>query len=341
MIKALIFDFDGTLVDSSEGIFYTARKVMENLGFKTDKTDEEMRGFVGPMLPDCFRQVFHLEEKYIENAVEEYRRIYKEKGFKMLHYYDGASRVLEKAKEKGIKLAIATNKNQSVIDDCISYLECENLFDAVVGTDNKEKKNKSQALGAALLALGVKNEEALMVGDTYGDLEGAKNNNVPFLGVLWGFGFRRKDNLENVIESFDEIEKLILSEEKMIEKIETSKAPKAIGPYSQGVKFKDLVFLSGQIPIIPETGLIKEGTAAEQAEQVFLNIKEVLKEAGTDLSKVIKATVFLSDMNDFNSVNTVYASFFSSSRVLPARSAVEVSRLPKDVKVEIEVIATI
>ena len=127
----------------------------------------------------------------------------------------------------------------------------------------------------------------------------------------------------------------------MIEKVETKNAPAAIGPYSQAVKVNGMLYCSGQIPIDPVTGNIVEGDVKAQAEQVFKNIKAVLAEAGTDETKVVKATVFLKSMDDFAAVNEVYASFFSSSSVLPARSAVAVQKLPKDVMVEVEVIAVL
>ncbi|MFA6689057.1 MAG: RidA family protein [Sphaerochaetaceae bacterium] len=120
--------------------------------------------------------------------------------------------------------------------------------------------------------------------------------------------------------------------------IATNAAPAAIGPYSQAVSAGGFVFASGQIPVDPATGVVVEGSAAEQARQVFENIKAVLLAAGSSLSQVVKATVFLKDMNDFATVNDVYATYFEEC-ILPARSAVQVARLPKDVKVEIEVIA--
>jgi 2-iminobutanoate/2-iminopropanoate deaminase len=120
--------------------------------------------------------------------------------------------------------------------------------------------------------------------------------------------------------------------------IATNAAPAAIGPYSQAVSAGGFVFASGQIPVDPATGVVVEGSAAEQARQVFENIKAVLLAAGSSLSQVVKATVFLKDMNDFATVNDVYATYFEGC-ILPARSAVQVARLPKDVKVEIEVIA--
>ncbi len=122
--------------------------------------------------------------------------------------------------------------------------------------------------------------------------------------------------------------------------VNTEKAPAAIGPYSQAIIAAPFVFTSGQLPVDPKTNELVGGDAANQAKQVFENMKAVLSEAGTDLSKVVKATVFLKDMDDFAAVNAVYASYFGEG-ILPARSAVQVARLPKDVAVEIEMIALI
>lgn len=121
--------------------------------------------------------------------------------------------------------------------------------------------------------------------------------------------------------------------------ISTPKAPAAIGPYSQAIVTGNLLFSSGQIPIDPATGNIVEADITVQATQVFENIKAVLEEAGTSLDKVVKTTCFLSDMGNFAKVNEVYTKYFTKEP--PARSAVEVARLPKDVMVEIEVIAEI
>lgn len=125
----------------------------------------------------------------------------------------------------------------------------------------------------------------------------------------------------------------------MIEKIETKNAPSAIGPYSQAVKANGFIFASGQIPVDPATGAIVEGSAAEQAKQCFKNIKAVLEAASSDITRVVKATVFLKDIKDFVPVNEVYSEAFKDATILPARSAVEVANLPKGAKVEIEVIA--
>lgn len=126
----------------------------------------------------------------------------------------------------------------------------------------------------------------------------------------------------------------------MITRIETDKAPAAIGPYSQAVRAGNLVFVSGQIPIDPAVGSIVEGGIAEQTHQVFRNISAILQEAGADFASVAKTTVFLKDMNDFQTVNSIYAEYMKG-QILPARSAVQAARLPKDVMIEVELIAAI
>lgn len=119
--------------------------------------------------------------------------------------------------------------------------------------------------------------------------------------------------------------------------ISTTKAPAAIGPYSQAVRVGNLVYTSGQIPINPETGVFAEGGIKEQTRQSLLNVKAILEAAGLTMSDVVKTTVFMADMNDFADMNAVYAEFFSEP--YPARSAVAVKALPKGALVEIEVVA--
>lgn len=119
--------------------------------------------------------------------------------------------------------------------------------------------------------------------------------------------------------------------------ISTEKAPAAVGPYSQGVSTGNLIFTSGQLPIVPETGELITGDIQKAARQSLENVKEILAEAGATLEDVIKVTVFVSDMNNFSLINEVYAEFFSNHK--PARSLVEVSKLPKNGEIEIEAIA--
>lgn len=119
--------------------------------------------------------------------------------------------------------------------------------------------------------------------------------------------------------------------------ISTTKAPAAIGPYSQAIEVGNLVFCSGQIPIVPETGNIVEGGIEEQAHQALKNVSNLLEVAGLSMKNVVKTSVFLADMGDFATVNGIYAQYFSEP--YPARSAVAVKTLPKNVMIEVEVIA--
>jgi 2-iminobutanoate/2-iminopropanoate deaminase len=123
----------------------------------------------------------------------------------------------------------------------------------------------------------------------------------------------------------------------MREVIATPNAPQAIGPYSQAIRANGFVFVSGQIPLNPATGQIIEGGVAEQTERALANLEAVLKAAGSALDQVVRTTVYLKDMGEFAAMNEVYARFFP--REAPARATVEVARLPKDVRVEIDAIA--
>ena len=125
----------------------------------------------------------------------------------------------------------------------------------------------------------------------------------------------------------------------MKEIISTDKAPAAIGPYSQAVKVGNLLFTSGMIPIDPESNTLVEGGIEIQAERALNNVKALLEASGTSLDKVVKTVVFIKNMDDFAKVNEIYAKYFTSD--FPARSCVEVARLPKDVLIEIEAIAEI
>ncbi|PRZ13221.1 endoribonuclease L-PSP [Laceyella sediminis] len=122
----------------------------------------------------------------------------------------------------------------------------------------------------------------------------------------------------------------------MLVKVETSNAPQAIGPYVQAMEMGDLIFTSGQIPLTPAGELVGKGIE-EQTHQVLKNIQAVLLAAGSDLNHVIKTTLFIKDMNQFQIINRIYAEYFNEHK--PARSCVEVARLPKDVLIEMEVIA--
>ncbi|HEX9062813.1 MAG TPA: RidA family protein [Clostridia bacterium] len=119
--------------------------------------------------------------------------------------------------------------------------------------------------------------------------------------------------------------------------ISTENAPKAIGPYSQGIKAGNFIFTSGQIPVNPASGTVDSEDVEKQTRQVLINLKNVLEAAGASLSDVVKTTVFIKNMNDFARINSVYEEYFKAP--YPARSCVEIARLPKDVLIEIEAVA--
>jgi 2-iminobutanoate/2-iminopropanoate deaminase len=125
----------------------------------------------------------------------------------------------------------------------------------------------------------------------------------------------------------------------MREIVSTDKAPGAIGPYSQAIKTGGMIFCSGQIPIDPETGEFVSNDITEQTEQVLKNLSAVLEAGGTNLTNVVKTTVFLADMSDFAAMNEVYGRYFSENK--PARATVQAARLPRDARVEIECIAVV
>lgn len=119
--------------------------------------------------------------------------------------------------------------------------------------------------------------------------------------------------------------------------VSTDKAPGAIGPYSQAIKTDSMVFVSGQLAMDPQTGVLVGGDVQDETRQALMNLQAILEASGSNLSSVVKTTVFISDMNDFPKINEVYAEFFINEQ--PARACVEVARLPKDARVEIEAIA--
>jgi 2-iminobutanoate/2-iminopropanoate deaminase len=121
--------------------------------------------------------------------------------------------------------------------------------------------------------------------------------------------------------------------------ISTPHAPAAIGPYSQAIVYNGFAYLSGQIPLDPATGQVIEGDVTAQTERVFANMKSVLEACGSSFAQVLKTTVFIKDMGEFSKVNEVYAKYFDANP--PARSTVEVARLPRDVRVEIEAVAIV
>jgi 2-iminobutanoate/2-iminopropanoate deaminase len=123
----------------------------------------------------------------------------------------------------------------------------------------------------------------------------------------------------------------------MLSAVSTESAPKALGPYSQGIRAGQFLFVSGQVPIDPQTGALVQGNISDQTSRVFQNIGEILKAGGASFQHVVRTTVYLADLGDFSAMNDVYATFFTPPQ--PARSTIQAARLPRDARIEVDVIA--
>lgn len=195
MVEAVIFDFDGTLVDSSPGIFHTALYSVRQLGITQEFSDEELRRFVGPPLKQCFRDAFNLDPALIDDAVRLYRAEYDRAGRAMMDLFPGMTETLQALKAMGLKLGVASYKYESLIRCCIQERGVAKYFSSVHGLDMAETLTKAQILELTVTDLGVPAERVCMVGDTENDLKGAEGAGTQFIGVSYGFGFREADGI--------------------------------------------------------------------------------------------------------------------------------------------------
>ncbi len=196
MIKAVLFDLDGTLFDSSPGIFHTANYTMETLGFPTIDDNEQMKKFVGPPLRECFRITYGTPEEYLDRCVEVYREEYNRTGMHMMYMYEGMRELLEHLKRRKYLTGICTNKMMELTERIVLEQEIGDLFDTVQGTDSRGTVTKTDCILNAMDELGVTPDQVLMVGDTKNDSDGAKAAGVRFCGVTYGFGFSRISDID-------------------------------------------------------------------------------------------------------------------------------------------------
>ncbi len=342
MVKAVIFDFDGTICDSSKGIMECALRTVETIGYDTSSyTEDYLRRFIGPPLRDCFRITFSVPEEKIEECVETYRRFYNEKGMFEMAPYQGIRELLYALRALSIKTAVATNKMEELAVRCIKSQHMEDCFDVIKGPETDGGITKSDVILNAIEALGVEKNEVIMVGDTFNDRGGALEAGVDFVGVEWGFGFSEREKydftlVKNPSQILEKVITINNKEKIMIERVDTPLGPKAVGPYSQAVKANGFMFVSGVLALDAATGELKGDNAREQAEQIFKNAKAIISSGGGKFENTVKAVVYLKNIADFASVNAVYAEAFKDAAVLPARCAFAVAALPKNALVEIE-----
>jgi phosphoglycolate phosphatase len=194
----LLFDLDGTLLNTSVGIFETAIYTMNALGFEELK-DEDLRRFVGPPLRDCFKVAFDLDDHLVPEAVDIYRRHYDDNGglYKAEHY-EGMVELLETLKEKGYLLAVATLKAEVLAVDVLKHFKLDTYFEVIGGSDLHGSYSKADIIKTVMKKLDISSDDTvILIGDTPHDLEGSKEANVDFVAVNWGFGDFSMYNLED------------------------------------------------------------------------------------------------------------------------------------------------
>ncbi|HPX28517.1 MAG TPA: HAD-IA family hydrolase [Sphaerochaeta sp.] len=187
--KAAIFDFDGTIMDTSPGIFATANAAIESLGLQPEEDRSILARFVGPPIRDSFVAVYNLEESLIGKAVERYRAIYDRTGRFGAELYEGIDRTLAALKDAGYRVAIATLKPEPLVKQMTDHFGLTSYFDSIRGSDPIHKTSKAAVIRHVLEDLQMKTEEAILIGDTSHDEEGAKEAGIAFIAVDWGFGF--------------------------------------------------------------------------------------------------------------------------------------------------------
>lgn len=194
-MKVIIFDLDGTLLDTSEGVIQSVKYTIHALGY--DPLPEDMyRTFIGPPIHHRMMQIYGISEEQAREAMHTFRNHYPERDLYLAAHYDGLPELLKDLREDGFLLGVCTYKRE---DQAKALLEEKGLaqhFHVIHGQDPEGKMSKAEVLQLTLSDLGVKPGEAVMVGDAYTDAEGARDAGVPFLGVTYGFGFATKEEVE-------------------------------------------------------------------------------------------------------------------------------------------------
>ena len=197
MYSIILFDLDGTLMNTSPGIFDTANYTMRQLGFPP-VPERQLRKFVGPPLKECFKVACRLDDSLIPEACAIYRKRYDEKGRFMAEVYDGMTGVLETLRNEGRQIAVATLKHEKLANEVLEYFKLSPYFDAIVGADLDGVRTKAGIIEMALERLGGRDKSlSLMIGDTPHDLIGAQTAGVDLLAVDYGFGFPRGVDLSS------------------------------------------------------------------------------------------------------------------------------------------------
>ena len=209
--KLAVFDMDGTLADTSEGILNCHRYAHKMMG-RPEPTDEELDGVIGGPLLDSYRTRFGFSEEDAKQAVKIYRERYAEQGIYEAKLYDGMKETLQQLKASGMKLAVATLKAERFAKIMLENMGVADLFDVIYGVDENDKRTKAELIQMCMNTLQIEKAETVMIGDSIHDLNGAKECDVDFIGVTYGFGFDDVDNGNGFYGSPKELEKIITNQ---------------------------------------------------------------------------------------------------------------------------------
>lgn len=187
--KLAIFDLDGTLMDTSEGIFATANKTVIQLGYEAVEDEAQLSKFIGPPIHQCFVAVYDLDPSLIEEAIDIYRVEYNRKGRYLARPYEGIEETLADLKSRGYRLAVGTLKYEPLAREMLGHFGLAHHFETIKGSDDSSSLSKADIVNAVLSELGVAATDAVLIGDTVHDEEGARESGVSFIAVDYGFGF--------------------------------------------------------------------------------------------------------------------------------------------------------
>ncbi|WP_320127888.1 HAD hydrolase-like protein [uncultured Sphaerochaeta sp.] len=202
--KLAIFDLDGTLMNTSPGIFASANHAMVELGLQPEDDIKQLSKFIGPPINQCFRNTYNLDESLIGKAVEAYRKEYFARGQYNAVIYPQLEQTLSQLQDRGCLLAVGTLKHEELATNMMHYFKLEKYFSSIRGADTESKLSKADIVRKVLEDLHIQNSEAILIGDTIHDLEGAKGAGVGFIAVDYGFGFplgqKREEGMLAVIK---------------------------------------------------------------------------------------------------------------------------------------------
>lgn len=209
--KLIIFDFDGTLVNSSPGIYNTANWTVKQLGLDEVEDIEQLNKFIGPPLKDCFKLTYNLDESLLDKACDLYRGKYEKSGQYEVEIFDGVENVLKQLRDKEYILAIATMKYREIVFSMLEHLDLVKYFEYIDGTNIEGTKYKAQILNEIVEHFNIDKKDSILIGDTDHDKDAAVEAKIDFLAVNYGFGYNKKTKVSKDMIGIASTPKDILS----------------------------------------------------------------------------------------------------------------------------------